>query len=94
MFCVRRAESAPPSRRRITVGDPIKKVEGSMFPGMKGGYVMYRVDTHDPEHGSHTSVRRRFRDFVVSSYLCGAICSTVVYTLTSVCCHVVDALQK
>jgi len=76
------------------VGDPIKKVEGSMFPGMKGGYVMYRVDTHDPEHGSHTSVRRRFRDFVVSSYLCGAICSTVVYTLTSVCCHVVDALQK
>lgn len=37
-----------------------------MFPGMKNGYVQYRVDTHDPDSGgTHRSVRRRFRDFVV-----------------------------
>ena len=36
-----------------------------MFPGMKNGYVLYRVDTHDPDGGPGRSVRRRFRDFVV-----------------------------
>ena len=36
-----------------------------MFPGMKNGYVLYRVDTHDPDGGQGRSVRRRFRDFVV-----------------------------
>lgn len=40
-------------------------MEGSMFPGMKNGYVLYRVDTHDPDGGPGRSVRRRFRDFVV-----------------------------
>jgi hypothetical protein len=47
------------------VGDPIKKMEGSMFPGMRNGYVLYRVDTHDPDAHDVRSVRRRFRDFVV-----------------------------
>ena len=36
-----------------------------MFPGMKNGYVLYRVDTHDPDSRDVRSVRRRFRDFVV-----------------------------
>jgi hypothetical protein len=40
-------------------------MEGSMFPGMKNGYVLYRVDTHDPNGRDVRSVRRRFRDFVV-----------------------------
>ena len=99
------------SRRCIAVSDPVKKVEGSLIPGMKGGYVLYKVgrffrllvalvpqrwavffqvnheqapalnnakedifccvqvDTREAERGN-TSVRRRFRDFVVRALLC------------------------
>ncbi len=51
----------------------VKKVEGGLFPGMKGGYVLYRVDSFDPAAGGHTSVRRRFSDFVVRRLLRGAL---------------------
>lgn len=53
----------------VTVDDPVKKVENTIIPGMSGGYVTYRVSTKTSlEFASkEVSVRRRFRDFVVSS---------------------------
>ena len=62
--------SAPstPAVLRIVVDDPVKKVENSMIPGVQGGYVTYRVATASAlSTYAHkdTSVRRRFRDFVV-----------------------------
>jgi hypothetical protein len=66
-----------------------------MFPGMKNGYVLYRVDTHDPDGGQGRSVRRRFRDFVVrpgNIHACSTMLRGVVYhacssglTLTHAC---------
>jgi hypothetical protein len=35
-----------------------------MFPGMKNGYVLYRVDTHDPDGGQGRSVRTMLRGAV------------------------------
>ena len=60
-------------RRRqpnITVTDPIKHSEKSMMPGVSGSYVTYAVTSRMtlPKYTSRgVSVRRRFRDFVVSN---------------------------
>ena len=57
-----------PEVLKITVADPIKKVEQSMIPGVSGGYITYRVSTSTTLPSfSHpqVAVRRRFRDFVV-----------------------------
>ena len=59
-------------RRRqpnITITDPIKHSEKSMMPGVNGSYVTYAVTSRMslPKYSSRgASVRRRFRDFVVS----------------------------
>lgn len=59
-------------RRRqpnITITDPIKHSEKSMLPGVSGSYVTYAVTSRmtPPKYSSRgASVRRRFRDFVVS----------------------------
>lgn len=50
--------------RVIEVGDPVKKMEGGMFPSMKGGHVLYKVTSAAPSAPA-VSVRRRFSDFVV-----------------------------
>ena len=66
-------EELPTSRTcplEITVSDPVKRVEGSVIPGVAGGYVTYKVHTKAqlPAFKSpEAMVRRRFRDFVVSS---------------------------
>ncbi|KAK9835396.1 hypothetical protein WJX81_006991 [Elliptochloris bilobata] len=52
---------------KISVKDPVKKVEASMLPGISGGHVTYRVDTSTTLPGfarPEVSVRRRFREFV------------------------------
>ena len=57
-----------PPATRVTVDDPVKKVEQTLIPGMNGGFVTYRVTTKTQlESFAHpeASVRRRFRDFVV-----------------------------
>lgn len=53
----------------ITITDPIKHSEKSMMPGVSGSYVTYAVTSRMtlPRYSSRgASVRRRFRDFVVS----------------------------
>ena len=68
------AARPPPARAeagalRITVDDPVKKAEAGLIPGYSSGYVLYRVQTVSKlrgYRGQHASVRRRFRDFVVS----------------------------
>ena len=52
----------------ITVTDPVKHVEKSLI-GVNGGYVMYAVTSRIklPKYSNRgATVRRRFRDFVVS----------------------------
>ena len=61
------------SRRQpnITITDPIKHSEKSMMPGVSGSYVTYAVNsrmTHPKYSSRGASVRRRFRDFVVSDF--------------------------
>ena len=64
-----------PERRRqpnITISDPIKHSEKSLMPGVSGSYVTYAVTsrmTHPKYSARGASVRRRFRDFVVSQLL-------------------------
>ena len=61
-------ERAQPGAVRIAVDDPVKKAEAGLIPGYSSGYVLYRVATVSklPSYRSeHSSVRRRFRDFVV-----------------------------
>lgn len=56
-------------RPQITVTDPQKHAEKTLLP-VSGGYVTYAVKSfmHLPKYSSRgTLVRRRFRDFVVSS---------------------------
>ena len=56
----------------ITVDDPVKRTEQTIIPGMSGGYVTYRISTTTslPTYAQKTfSVRRRFRDLVVSFLL-------------------------
>ena len=67
------ASFAPVTERRqkpnITITDPIKHSEKSMMPGVSGSYVTYTVTSRMtlPKYSSRgASVRRRFRDFVVS----------------------------
>lgn len=58
----------------ITVDDPVKRVEQTIIPGMSGGYVTYRISTTTslPTYAQKTfTVRRRFRDLVVSHLLLG-----------------------
>ncbi len=61
----------PQGRRpQITVTDPIKHSEKSLMPGVSGSYVTYTVTSRMtlPKYSSRgAAVRRRFRDFVVSS---------------------------
>ena len=59
-----------PPATSVTVDDPVKKVEQTLIPGMNGGFVTYRVTTktqHESFASPESSVRRRFRDFVVSA---------------------------
>ena len=52
----------------ITVSDPVKRVEGSVIPGVAGGYVTYKIHTKTqlPAYKAREIVvRRRFKDFVV-----------------------------
>lgn len=52
---------------KITVTDPVKKVEQSLIPGVSGGYVTYKVSTVTALPSfthKEAAVRRRFRDFV------------------------------
>lgn len=56
----------------ITITDPIKHSEKSMMPGVSGSFVTYAVTSRMalPKYSSRgASVRRRFRDFVVSDLL-------------------------
>lgn len=60
---------------RITVTDPVKKVEPSVIPGMSGGYVTYKVASATDLPGfahKESSVRRRFKDFVALADLLAA----------------------
>ncbi|GLI63759.1 hypothetical protein VaNZ11_006833 [Volvox africanus] len=54
----------------ITVTDPVKREQGGLF-GIKGGYVTYLVRTQAraPSTRPETTVRRRFREFVVLAQL-------------------------
>jgi len=70
------AELAPKPARssplQITVSDPVKRVEGSVIPGVSGGYITYKVETKTslPSFKAREClVRRRFRDFVELSEL-------------------------
>lgn len=60
----------------ITVRDPVKSSEKTLLPGVNGGHVTYAVLTRGELPGmGHTqtsSVRRRFRDFVVGAGPAGA----------------------
>jgi len=58
-----RPPAGQPVERVIEVGDPVKKMEGGMFPSMKGGHVLYKVTSAAPSAPA-VSVRRRFSDFV------------------------------
>ena len=52
----------------VTVSDPVKRVEGSVIPGVAGGYVTYKIHTKTqlPAYKAREIVvRRRFKDFVV-----------------------------
>ena len=63
------AEKQSTIHTRITVDDPVKRTEQTIFPGMSGGYVTYRISTTTslPTYAQKScSVRRRFRDLVVS----------------------------
>lgn len=67
------------SRRQpnITITDPIKHSEKSMMPGVSGSYVTYAVNSRMtlPKFSTRgASVRRRFRDFVVSGLLPSVSC--------------------
>ena len=57
-------------RPQISVTDPVKHTEKSLVPGVSGSYVTYTVTSRMtlPKYSSRgASVRRRFRDFVVST---------------------------
>ena len=63
------AREEPKYTTEVIVDDPVKRVEQSMIPGMSGGYVTYRVFTKTTLPAftkKEVSVRRRFREFVVS----------------------------
>jgi len=68
-------ERGPASRARafaIEVSDPVKRAEGSIIPGVSGGYVTYKVHTKttlSSFRSKDAAVRRRFRDFVELSDL-------------------------
>ncbi|KDD75778.1 hypothetical protein H632_c503p2, partial [Helicosporidium sp. ATCC 50920] len=51
---------------RISVGDPQKRSEDSIVPGISSSHYEYLISTawEAPREPSHTSVRRRFNDFV------------------------------
>jgi len=58
------------SRPQISVTDPVKHTERSLVLGVSGSYVTYTVTSRMtlPKYSSRgASVRRRFRDFVVST---------------------------
>ena len=65
-----KGNSRPKSQKtEIIVDDPVKRVEQTIIPGMSGGYVTYRITTTTtlPTYSKNNfSVRRRFRDIVVS----------------------------
>lgn len=66
-----KSEEAKPqaAQMHITVDDPVKRAEQTIIPGVTGGYVTYRIGTTTSQQGNAQksfSVRRRFRDIVVS----------------------------
>lgn len=64
----------PTSPLQVIVSDPVKRVEGSVIPGVAGGYVTYKVQTKTqlPSYRApELLVRRRFKDFVVRTHSVG-----------------------
>ncbi len=67
------ATQRAPHPIQISVTDPVKRMEDSIIPGVKGGYYTYLVTTVTDQPGfsrRRMEVRRRFSDFVVSLLIC------------------------